>query len=102
MPCGPGGTCVQLMGRVHGSTMSLRGFAGHGCISSREKAGAGKTTLARELARTLPEWCFAAPHPAAPSNISSPKSALPWSASRGDTRIKALNAECAAAGFADT
>ena len=73
-------------GRILSSTMSLRGFDGHGFISSAERQVPERRRCPRTGANA-PEWCFAAPHPAAPSNISSPKSASPWSASAagGDT-----------------
>ena len=52
-----------------------------------------------------PSGCFAASHPAAPPQTSRRQRApcaCVGERRRGDTRVKALDAECAAAGFADT
>ena len=46
-----------------------------------------KDDAARELARTLPEWCFAAPHPAAPLKhlVAKERLAMVGERRRGDT-----------------
>ena len=76
--CLAGGTCVQLIGHIYSGACPSGGSMATASFHLR-KGRCRKDDAVRELARTLPEWCFAAP----PQTFSSPKSALPWSASAG-------------------